>query len=59
MTIEDKYTEMTTQPVRLLVCRMAVPTIIAMVTTALYNVVDAAFVGRLSTVLTSAQRSVT
>ena len=28
---------------------MAVPTIIAMVTTALYNVVDAAFVGRLST----------
>lgn len=49
MTIEDKYTEMTTQPVRLLVCRMAVPTIIAMVTTALYNVVDAAFVGRLST----------
>ncbi len=49
MTIEDKYTEMTTQPVKLLVCRMAVPTIIAMVTTALYNVVDAAFVGRLST----------
>lgn len=40
---------MTQQPVRLLVCKMAVPTIIAMVTTALYNVVDAAFIGRLST----------
>ncbi len=40
---------MTTQPVKGLVCRMAVPTIIAMVTTALYNVVDAAFIGRLST----------
>ena len=49
MTLEDKYNEMTQRPVRLLVCKMAVPTIIAMVTTALYNVVDAAFVGRLST----------
>lgn len=49
MTLDDKYVEMTQQPVKLLVCKMAVPTIIAMVTTALYNVVDAAFVGRLST----------
>lgn len=49
MTLEDKYNEMTQRPVKLLVCKMAVPTIIAMVTTALYNVVDAAFVGRLST----------
>ena len=49
MTLEDKYEEMTRQPVKLLVCKMAVPTIIAMVTTALYNVVDAAFIGRLST----------
>lgn len=40
---------MTRRPVKLLVCKMAVPTIIAMVTTALYNVVDAAFIGRLST----------
>ncbi len=40
---------MTQQPVRLLVCRMAIPTIIAMVTTALYNVVDAAFIGHLGT----------
>ena len=37
------------KPVKQLVCQMAIPTIIAMVTTALYNVVDAAFIGRLST----------
>lgn len=49
MTLDDKYNEMTQRPVKLLVCKLAVPTIIAMVTTALYNVVDAAFVGRLST----------
>ena len=49
MTLEDKYTEMTCKPVKLLVCKLAVPTIVAMVTTALYNVVDAAFIGRLST----------
>ena len=49
MTLDDKYVEMTTKPVKVLVCQMAVPTIIAMVTTALYNVVDAAFIGRLST----------
>lgn len=53
MTLEDKYTEMTERPVKLLVCKMAVPTIIAMVTTALYNVVDAAFIGRLSTEATA------
>lgn len=40
---------MTERPVKLLVCKLAVPTIIAMVTTAFYNVVDAAFIGRLST----------
>ena len=49
MTLEDKYVEMTQQPVKMLVCKMAVPTIVAMVITALYNIVDAAFIGRLST----------
>ena len=48
-SLERKFQEMTQQPVRVLVCKLAVPTIIAMVTTALYNVVDAAFIGRLST----------
>lgn len=47
--LEQRYNEMTQRPVKRLVCQMAVPTIIAMVTTALYNVVDAAFIGRLST----------
>lgn len=54
MTLEDKYEEMTQRPVKELVCKMAVPTIIAMVTTALYNIADAAFVGRLSTEGTAA-----
>ena len=53
-SLERKYEEMTQRPVKLLVCKMAVPTIIAMVTTALYNVVDAAFIGRLSTEGTAA-----
>lgn len=53
MTLDEKYNEMTTKPVRVLVCQMAVPTIIAMVTTALYNVIDAAFIGRLSTEATA------
>ncbi len=48
-SLERRFHEMTEQPVKLLVCKMAIPTIIAMVTTALYNVVDAAFVGHLST----------
>ncbi len=48
-SLERKFQEMTSRPVKLLVCQLAVPTIIAMVTTALYNVVDAAFIGRLST----------
>lgn len=40
---------MTERPVKPLVLKMAVPTIVAMVTTAVYNVADAAFIGRLST----------
>ena len=44
---------MTETPVRRLVMRLAVPTIISMMVTALYNVVDAAFVGHLSTEATA------
>lgn len=46
---EDKYTLMTTCPVERLVCRMAVPTIISMLVTGLYNIVDTFFVGRIAT----------
>lgn len=44
---EDKYTLMTTCPVERLVCRMSVPTIISMLVTGLYNIVDTFFVGRI------------
>ncbi|MCR5822395.1 MAG: MATE family efflux transporter [Bacteroidales bacterium] len=51
--LQAKYEQMTRTPVRRLVVRLAVPTIVSMVVTALYNVVDAAFVGRLSTEATA------
>lgn len=44
---------MTETPVRRLVFRLAVPTIVSMMVTALYNVVDAAFVGHISTEATA------
>lgn len=53
MTLEDKYIEMTQTPVRRLVLRLSVPTILSMMVTSLYNVVDAAFVGHLSTEATA------
>ena len=53
MSLDDKYRYMTETPVRRLVLRLAVPTVVSMVVTALYNVVDAAFVGHLSTEATA------
>ena len=53
-SLDQKYIEMTTTPVRRLVLRLAIPTIISMMVTSLYNVVDAAFVGSLSTEATAA-----
>lgn len=44
---------MTATPVRRLVLRLAIPTILSMMATAFYNVVDAAFVGHLSTEATA------
>lgn len=44
---------MTATPVRRLVLRLAVPTILSMMVTSFYNVVDAAFVGHLSTEATA------
>lgn len=49
MNLDDKYREMTETPVRRLVLRLAVPTMLNMMVTSFYNVVDAAFVGHLST----------
>ena len=51
--LEDKYNEMTQTAVPRLVVRLAIPSMISMIVTALYNVVDAAFIGRLSTEATA------
>ncbi|MBR4491430.1 MAG: MATE family efflux transporter [Bacteroidales bacterium] len=51
---DAKYRMMTEAPVRRLVLKMAVPTVISMMVTAIYNVADAAFVGHLSTEATAA-----
>lgn len=44
---EAKFIRMTTEPVGRLVCEMAVPTIISMMVTAIYNMADTFFVGQL------------
>lgn len=45
----SQYDKMTKTPVSKLVLRLAVPTIISMLVTNIYNLVDTAFVGRLGT----------
>ena len=44
---QEKFIRMTTEPVSRLVCQLAVPTIISMMVTAAYNMVDTFFVGQL------------
>ncbi|MBR0082117.1 MAG: MATE family efflux transporter [Clostridia bacterium] len=44
---EEKFIRLTTDPVEKLICRMAVPTIISMMVTAIYNTADTFFVGQL------------
>ncbi len=46
---EKRYKEMTETPVKPLILRLAVPTIISMLVTAFYNAADTFFVGRIST----------
>ncbi len=50
---QEKYLLMTQAPVKRLVLRMALPTIVSMLVIAMYNVSDAAFVGHLSTEATA------
>lgn len=52
-SLDDKQQYMTQTPVWRLVLRMAVPSILGMLVTATYNVVDAMFIGRLSTEATA------
>lgn len=51
---EDKYSVMTTSPVKKLVARLAVPTIFSMLVTSFYNMADTFFVGDLGTSATGA-----
>lgn len=49
MNQTDKYRMMMEAPIPGLICRLAVPTIISMLVTSLYNMADTYFVGRIST----------
>lgn len=51
-----KYIQMTESPVEPLICKMAVPTIISMLITSIYNMADTFFVGRLGTSATGSSR---
>ncbi|MCI1779393.1 MAG: MATE family efflux transporter [Bacteroidales bacterium] len=51
---EKKFRKMTTEPVEKLVRHFAVPTIISMLITALYNIVDTFFVSRINSSATGA-----
>ena len=50
---QARFVMMTERPVRQLVMKMAGPTIISMMVTALYNIIDAFFVGHISTEATA------
>lgn len=50
----EKFTHMTTAPVEHLVCRMAIPCIVSMLTTSFYNMADTFFIGKISTQATAA-----
>ncbi|MBE6930104.1 MAG: MATE family efflux transporter [Ruminococcaceae bacterium] len=50
---QKKFIRMTTEPVNKLVCQLAVPTIISMLVTSLYNMVDTFFVGQVGTEATA------
>lgn len=52
-TQEQKYIRMTQTPVPSLIIKMAVPTIISMLITSIYNMADTIFVGRINTSATA------
>lgn len=53
-TPEEKYIRMTETPVKKLICTLAVPTIISMLITSIYNMADTFFVGKIGTSATGA-----
>ena len=54
MTYEEKYKMMMETPVNILIPRLAVPTIISMLITSIYNMADTFFVSQLSTAASGA-----
>ena len=54
MRFKDNHSFLTSAPVGKVILTMAVPTIISMLVTSIYNIVDTFFVGRLSTQATAA-----
>ncbi len=52
--VDARYVRMTSEPVSRLVAQLAVPTIISMLVTALYNMADTYFVGKINTAATAA-----
>lgn len=46
---DDKFVQMTQAPVEKLICRLAVPTIISMLITTVYNMADTFFIGKINT----------
>ena len=53
-SIKDNYTFLTAAPVHRVILTMAVPTIISMLVTSLYNMADTYFVGKINTQCTAA-----
>lgn len=54
MSQDEKVGYLTTEPIPKLICEMSVPTIISMLVSSFYNMVDTAFVGKLNTQSTGA-----
>ena len=50
---DTKFIRMTTEPIPRLICSLAVPTIVSMLVTALYNIADTFFVGQIGTEATA------
>ena len=51
---KEQYLRMTTAPVAPLICRLAIPTIVSMLVTSIYNMADTYFVSKLGTSATGA-----
>ncbi len=49
MTADEKLKMMTQEPVERLICSLAVPTIVSMLITSIYNMADTFFVSKIST----------